>query len=278
MQTVHSLRCLRAVYGTHSWAKNSTKPVHHLGPTWILFWSFTCHRTVVDSVHRKGTSCLCMFYEIPWNIFLLWLLLLVKHRKCQYRWKMAQMLPYQSLFFLSKLLTSSSTLAVGVMTCHTGCNLLDILSRSASSDYALNLPFNFYGRFSTLKIYLQSFFNINSLLNKMQKNLAVFWFILAILWKLNEIMKIQVIFGPRSGKSPFLYYKNDRLLLISNERLMQALARQASWHVSAVEKAWLPLLLTNYCWCKPPQCILKYPYTLWNIPYLSNLYCRNEQE
>lgn len=50
-------------------------------------------------------------------------------------------------------------------------------------------------------------------------------------------MKIQIIFGPRSGKSPFLYYKNDRLLLISNERLMQALARQASWHVSAVEKA-----------------------------------------
>lgn len=87
----------------------------------------------------------------------------------------------------------------------------------------------------------------------MQKNPEVFWFIPATVWKLNAIMKIKVIFGPSemSGSSPFLNYKNDALLLISNERLMQVLARQASWHVHAVEKAWLPLLLTsNYCWYK----------------------------
>lgn len=42
-------------------------------------------------------------------------------------------------------------------------------------------------------------------------------------------MKIKVIFGPSvmSDYSPFLNYKNDALLLISNERLMQVLARQA---------------------------------------------------
>lgn len=77
---------------------------------------------------------------------------------------MAQMLPYQSLFFLSKLPTSSSTLAAGVMTCHAVCNLLDIFSRSASSDYAINLPFNFHGRFSTLKVYLQSFLTLKVML------------------------------------------------------------------------------------------------------------------
>lgn len=145
MQTLLSLKHLHAVYGTRLCAKDSTKPIHQLGPTWILFWSFTCHRTVVDSVHRKGSCCLCMFYEISWNIYLLWLLLLVKHRKCQYRWKMAQILPYQKVFFfLSKLPTSSSILASGVMTCYTGFNLLDIFNRTEFDDYVINLSKIFF--------------------------------------------------------------------------------------------------------------------------------------
>lgn len=111
-------------------------------------------------VHRKGTSCLCMFYEISWNIFLLWLLLLVKYRKCQYRWKIAEILPYQSFFFLSELPTPSSTLASEVMTYHTDFNLLDIFNRSTFSD--VNLSKKVCDRFSTQKIYMKTFFNINS--------------------------------------------------------------------------------------------------------------------
>lgn len=75
--------------------------------------------------------------------------------------KMAQIL-FISKFFSSVNCQLLVVLWLQELWRHTGFNLLDIFGRSAFNDYVVNLPFNFHGRFSTLKIYLQSFFNINS--------------------------------------------------------------------------------------------------------------------
>lgn len=128
-----------------------------------------------------------------------------------------------------------------------------------------------------LKIYLQSFFlypHLCSVLSNIQKNPASLCFISAILWKLNAIMRVKIIFGPslRSGWSPSLYYKNDPLLLISNEGIIQV-----STMTYQCSRKSLPAspLNSGHCWYR----LLWNTHfdTLWNRQYLSNPVCKNEQ-